>query len=122
MNFNVGHFSAKYQGYSLTFWPKIPQVHHFSIYNQNQLISMLFISQENSKAIALLFGQKSLIFITFQFIIKINEFQNVGYLSANYQGYSLTFRREANNFITFQCVIKINEFQCWSFVSKLPRV
>ena len=36
MNFNFGHFSAKYQGYSLTFWPKLAHFHHFSISYQNQ--------------------------------------------------------------------------------------
>ena len=30
---------AKYQGYSLTFLPKIAHFHHFSIWNQNQLMS-----------------------------------------------------------------------------------
>ena len=75
INFNFGHFSAKYQGYSLTFWPKIGHFHHFSICNQNQSISILVIFRQNTKVIALLFGQKSLIFITFQFAIKINQFQ-----------------------------------------------
>ena len=75
IKFNFGHFSANYQGYSLTFWPKIAHFHHFSIYNQNQSISILVIFRQNTKAIALLFGQKSLIFITFQSTIKINQFQ-----------------------------------------------
>ena len=75
MNFNCGHFSAKYQGYSLTFWTKMAHFHHLSICNQNQWISMLVIFRQNTKVIALLFGQKWLIFITFQSAIKINEFQ-----------------------------------------------
>ena len=75
MNFNFGHFSAKYQGYSLTFRPKMAHFHLFSICNQNQWISMLVIVRQNTKVIALLFGQKWLIFITFQSAIKINEFQ-----------------------------------------------
>ena len=75
INFNFGHFSAKYQGYSLTFWPKMPQFHHFLICNQNQSISILVICWQNTKVIALLFGQKCLIFITFQSAIKINQFQ-----------------------------------------------
>ena len=90
INFNFGHFSAKYQGYSLTFWPKIAHFHHFSICNQNQSISILVICRQNTKVIALLFGQKSLIFITFQSAIKINQFQFWSF-SAKYQGYSLTF-------------------------------
>ena len=75
INFNFGHFSAKYQGYSLTFWPQMPHFHHFSIYNQNQSMSILVIFRQNTKAIALLFGHKCLIFITFQSTIKINQFQ-----------------------------------------------
>ena len=72
---NCGHLWAKYQGYSLTFWPKMPQFHHFSMFNQNQSISILVICWHNTKAIALRFGQKCLIFITFQCSIKINQFQ-----------------------------------------------
>ena len=68
-------FSAKYQGYSLTFWPKMAHFHHFSICNQNQSISILVICRQNTKVIALLFGQKWLIFITFQSAIKLNQFQ-----------------------------------------------
>ena len=68
-------------GYSLTFWPKLPHFHHFSICNQNQSISNLVISEQNTKAIALLFGQKCLIFITFQSAIKINQFQIWSFLS-----------------------------------------
>ena len=95
MNFKFGHFSAKYQGYSLTFWPKVAHFHHLSICNQNQWISSLVICRQDTKVIALLFGQNWLIFITFQSAIKINEFLaktvNFGHLSAKYQGYSLTF-------------------------------
>ena len=62
--------------------------HHFSICNQNQSISNLVIFWQNTKAIALRFGQKWLIFITFQSAIKINQFQIWSCL-AKYQGYSL---------------------------------
>ena len=75
INFKFGHLSPKYQGYSLTFWPKMPHFHHWSICNQNQSISNLVIFHQNTKAIALLFGQKCLIFITFQSAIKLNQFQ-----------------------------------------------
>ena len=67
--------SPKYQGYSLTFWPDMPQSHHFSICNQNQSISILIFCQENTKAIAFLFGKKCLIFITFHSAVNINQFQ-----------------------------------------------
>ena len=131
------HVWAKYQGYSLTFWPKLAHFHHFSMCNQNQSISMSVISRsmldkiptlkpyflakigsfsslfnvqsksinfnvghfslmfgQNTKAIALPFGQKWLIFITCQCAIKINQFQCRSFLAqcwAKYQGYSLTF-------------------------------
>ena len=68
----------------------MPHFHHFSICNQNQSISNLVIFEQNTKAIALLFGQKCLIFITFQSAIKINQFQ-IWSFSPKYQGYSLTF-------------------------------
>ena len=75
INFNFCHLSANYQGYSLTFRPIIAHFHHLSICNQNQSMSMLVISRQNTKVIALLFGQKSLISITFHFAININQFQ-----------------------------------------------
>ena len=75
INVNIDHLSAKYQGYSLTFWPNMAHFHHFSIYNQNQSISILVIFRQNTKAIVLLVGQKWLIFITFQSTIKINQCQ-----------------------------------------------
>ena len=129
------HFWPKYQGYSLTFWPKLAHFHHFSICNQNQSISIsvmfrsclakiprlqpwclatiglvpsLFNLQSKSikfnfghsslmcgqttKAIALLFGQYWLIFITFQSAIKLNQFQFRSFFAhvwPKYQGYSL---------------------------------
>ena len=62
-----GHFWAKYQGYSLTFWPEKAHFHHFSMFNQTQSLSGLVIFGQNTKAIALLFAHKWLSFITFQF-------------------------------------------------------
>ena len=90
MNFNFGHFSPNYQGYSLTFWPKMSHFHHFSICNQNEWISLLVIFRQNTKAIALLFGQNWLIFITFNLQSTWMNF-NFGHFSPKYQGYSLTF-------------------------------
>ena len=75
INFKFGHVSPKYQGYSLTFWPNLPHLHHLSIWNQNYSISNLVICHQNTKAIALLCGQTCLMFITFQSAIKINQFQ-----------------------------------------------
>ena len=75
INFNLGHLSPKYQGYSLTFCPKLAHFHHFSMCNQNQSISICVMCRQNTKAIALLFAQNWLIFISFQCAIKINQFQ-----------------------------------------------
>ena len=72
---------AKYHGYSLTFWPEMAHFHHFSISNQNQSMSILDIFGQSIKAIALLFSQKWLIFITFQSAIEINQFQIWSFLS-----------------------------------------
>ena len=79
--FQIWSCLSKNQGYSLTFWPKMAHFHHFSMFNQNQSISNLVIFEQNTKAIALLFGQKWLIFITFQCSIKINQFQIWSFLS-----------------------------------------
>ena len=89
INFNLRHVSPKYQGYSLTFCPKLAHCQHFSICNQHQSISIWVICRQNTKAIALLFAQNWLIFITFQCAIKINQSQ-FGHFSPKYQGYSLT--------------------------------
>ena len=115
INFNFGHLSAKYQGYSLTFWPQMPHFHHFSICNQNQSISILVIFRQNTKVIALLFGQQCLIFITFQSPIKINQFQFWSFFGKipRLQPYFLATK--CLIFITFQSAIKINQFQFWSF-------
>ena len=73
IHFKFGHFWPQYQGYSLTFWRNMAHFHHFSICNQIQSISNLVIFGQNTKAIALLFGQTWLIFITFQSAININQ-------------------------------------------------
>ena len=114
---------AKYQGYSLTFWPKIAHFHHFSICTQNQSISILVIFGQNTKVIALLFGHKSLIFITFQSAIKINQFQFWSFVWAKYQGYSLTFWPKIAHFHHFSIC---NQNQSMSimviFLGKIPRL
>ena len=79
-NLNCSHFQAKYQGYSLTFWPKLPHFHHFSICSQTQPISSLVTSRLTTKAIALRFGQNCLIFITFQSVVKLNQFEFQSFL------------------------------------------
>ena len=166
------HFWAKYQGYSLTFWPKLPHFHHLSISNQNQSISISVIFRsflgkiprlqpyvlakivsfssfvnlqsksiifnvghfslicgQNTKAIALLFGQNCLIFITFQSPIKINQFQFRSFFAhfwAKYQGYSLTFWAKLPHFHHFSISNQNQSISisviCRSFVGKIPRL
>ena len=112
----------KYQGYSLTFWPKIAHFHHFSICYQNQSISILVIFRQNTKVIALLFGQKSLIIITFQSAIKINQFQFWSCVGKNTKVIALIVGQKSLIFITPQSAIKINQFHFWSFLGKIPRL
>ena len=72
---SIDHTWRHYQDKRLTFWPKLAHFHHFSFCNQSQSISILVILGQNTKAIALLFGQNWLIFITFHSAIKVNQFQ-----------------------------------------------
>ena len=130
-NFNFGHLSPKYQGYSLTFWQQMPHCHHFSICNQNQSISHLVIFHQNTKAIALLFGHKCLIFITFQSAIKINQFQSwlfvtklprlQPYFLATNASLSSLFNLQSNS-INFKCGQFSPKYQGYSltFWPKLP--
>ena len=75
---------------------------------------------QNTKAIALLFGQNWLIFITFQCAIKINQFQCVGHFSLIFgqstKAIALLFGQNWLIFITFQSAIKMNQFQFRSFI------
>ena len=128
----------------------MPHFHHFSICNQNQSISNLVIFEQNTQAIALLSGQKCLIFITFQSAIKINQFQiwynsltlwpkisyfhyfsicnhnqsisNLVIFEQNTKAIALLFGQKCLIFITFQSAIKINQFRIWSLLSKIPRL
>ena len=166
------HLWAKYQGYSLTFWPQMAHFHHFSICNQNQSISILVIFRsfvgkiprlqpyflakhdsfsslfnlqsksinfnvghfslmcgQNTKAIALLYGHKWLIFITFQSAIKINQFQFWSFFAhfwAKYQGYSLTFWPQMAHFHHFSICNQNQSISSLvivrSFLGKIPRL
>ena len=122
MNFNFGHFWAKYQGYSLTFWPTMAHFHHFSICNQNQWISILVICRQNTKVVPLLFWPKMAHFHHFSIC---NQNQWISILVIFWQHtkvIALLFGQKWLIFITFQSAIKINEFQFWSFLGKIPRL
>ena len=127
------HFWPKYQGYSLTFWPKLAHFHHFSICNQSQSISLSVIFRlifgQTTKAIALLFGQNSLIFITLQTVIKLNQFHFQSFVVdfwPHYEGYSLTSWPKLAHFHHFsicnhnQSISVSVIFR--SFLAKIPRL
>ena len=79
--FQIWSFVSKIPRLWPYFWPKMPHFHHLSICNQNQSISKLVICEQYTKAIALLSGQKCLVFITVQSAIKINQFQIWSFVS-----------------------------------------
>ena len=85
-------------------------------------MSISVISGQNTKAIALLFGQNWLIFITFQSAIKLNQFQFRLIFGQNTKAIALLFGQNWLIFITFQSAIKINQFQFRSFFAKIPRL
>ena len=122
INFKFGHFSAKYQGQSLTFSPTMAHFHHFSICNQNQSISILVIYRQNTKVIALLFPQKWLIFITFQSAIKINQFQVSVIFRQNTKVIALLFPHKWLNFHHFSICNQNQSMSIWSFFFKIPRL
>ena len=168
----LAHFWTKYQGYSLTVWPKLAHFHHFSICNQNQSISISVISRsfmakipriypyflakigsfsslfnlqsksinfnfghfslnfgQNTKAIAVLFGQNWLIFISFQSAIKLNLFQFRSFFAhfwPKYQGYSHTFWPKLAHFHHFSICNQNQSISISvifrSFLAKIPRL
>ena len=118
----VAHIWPKYQGYSLTFWPKLAHFHHFSICNRNQSLSISVIFRSflakiprpqpyflakigsfsslfnlQSKSINFKFGHFSLIF------------------GQNTKAIALLFDQNCLIFITFQTAIEINQIQFRSF-------
>ena len=122
INFKYGHFWATYQGYSLTFSPKIAHFHHFSICNQNQSISNLVISEQNTTAITLLFSPNIAHFHHFSICNQNQSISNLVIFQQNTKAIALLFRQNSLIFITFQSAIKINQFQMWSIVSNIPRL
>ena len=114
----VAHFWPKYQGYSLTFWPKLAHCHHFSICNQNESLSLSVICPSCLAKIRRLQPY---------FLAKIGSFSSLFNLQSksinfNFGHFSLIFGQHAKAiallfgqnqliFITFQAAIKINQFQ-----------
>ena len=96
-------------------WPNIAHFHHLSMVNQNLSISNVVSFEQNTKAIVLLFGQKSLIVITCQCSIKINQFQIWYVLSkiARLQPYFLAKNRSYSSLFNVQS--KPINFKCGHF-------
>ena len=95
-----GQISAKYQAYSLTFWQKWANFCHFLLYNQKKSNWFLVKFRQNTKPIALLFGENGLILPLFT--LQSKEVKLIfGEISAKYQAYSLTFWRKWANFCHF---------------------
>ena len=122
INFNFGHLSAKYQGYSLTFWPNMPHFHHFSVYNQTQSISIVVIFRQNTKVIALPLWPKLPHFHHFSVYNQTQSISILVIFRQNTKGIAFLFGQNCLIFITFQCAIKLNQCQFWSFLGKLPRL
>ena len=119
INFNFGLLWPKYQGYSLTFWPKMDHFHHFSICNQNQSISIQVNFGQNTKAIAVLFGHKWLLFNHFSICNQTQSISMLVIFGQNTTAIALLICQKWLIFITFQSAIKINQFQIWSFLGHL---
>ena len=91
---------AKYQGYSLTFWRKLGDFSHFSLYNQNLSNWFLVKIGQNTKAIALLLAKIGPFYPLFTLQSKSVKLI-FGENWAKYQGYSLTFWRKLGDFSHF---------------------
>ena len=102
--------------------PEMAHFHHFSVLNQNQSISNLVSFEQNTKAIALLFGQKRAHFHHFSIFNQNQSISNLVIFEQNTKAIALLFGQKWLIFITFQSSIKMNQFQIWSFLSKIPRL
>ena len=116
-----GHFSAKYQGYSLTFWPKLAHFHHFSICNQNRPTSILVIFRQ-IPGYSLTFWPKMAHFHHFSICNQNKPTSILVIFRQNTKAIALLFGQKWLIFITFQSAIKISQLQFWSFFGKIPRL
>ena len=122
INFNFSHFSARYQGYSLTFWPKIAHFHHFSICNRNQSMSILVIFSAKYQGYSLTFWAKIAHFHHFSICNRNQSISILVIFRQDTKVIALLFAQKSLIFITFQSAIEINQFQFWSFLGNIPRL
>ena len=90
INFKFGHVSPKYQGYSLTFWPNLPHLHHLSICNQHQSISILVLFTTIPRLQPYFLATNA----SFSSLVNLQSKSinfNFGHFSPTYEAYSLTF-------------------------------
>ena len=120
----VAHFWPKYQGYSLTFWPKLAHFHHFSIYNQTQSISVSVSCRSMLAKIPRLQPYFLANIGSFSSLVNLQSNSinfNFGHclliFGQNTKAITLLFYQNWLIFITFQSAIKINQFQFRSFVA-----
>ena len=112
------HFWPNWQGYSLTFWPKLAHFLHFSICNQTQStsISVIFRSfvSKMPRLQPYFLGKIGSFSSLFNLQSKSINF-NFGHFSLifgqNTKAIALRFGQNWFIFITFQSAIKINHFQ-----------
>ena len=83
---------------------------------------MLVKIRQNTKAIALLFGQKWPNIGSFQSLIKISEIEFWSKFAQNTKVIALLFGQKWPIFGTFQSPIKISEIEFWSKFAKIPRL
>ena len=112
------HFWPNYQGYSLTFWPKLAHFHHFSICNQNQSISISVIWSFLAKLPRVIFGQNWL--PLFNLHSKSINF-NFGHSGQTTKAIALLGQNWLI-FITFQSAITIEQFQFRSFFAQIQSI
>ena len=115
----------QYQGYSLTFWPKLAHFHHFSICNHNQSISISVIVRSFLAKIPRLqpyllanIGSFSSLFNLQSQSINFNFGHFSLIFGQNTKAITLLFYQNWLSFITFQSAIKINQIQFRSFFAQ----
>ena len=114
-----GEISAKYQAYSLTFWRKWANFCHFSLYNKMKSNWFLVKFRQNTKPIALLFGENGLILPLFT--LQSKEVKLIfGEISGKYQAYSLTFWQKLANFCHSSLYNQKSQIDFWWNFGKIP--
>ena len=113
---------AKYQGYSLTFWRKLAHFSHFSLYKPNQEKWFLVKIGQNTKAIALLFGENWPILATFHSTNQIKKNDFLVKIGQNTKAIALLFGENWPILATFHSTNQIKKNDFWSKLGKIPRL